>query len=177
MQNQGIDKLSSAVSQYQHWFILASREIEQLRADLQELEKGLNCSDATLLLRTEVTNLKNKVRSPFHQYEMWSPTCAFTPDFSVIYFNIILQYCTFKLATEVRVLCFSRFVNLSPDMIFTCKKVMILLECGELSDVLMFVGFTGHCKINIVHCKSERGGGGVVWPNIRREDCFQKLWV
>jgi protein bicaudal D len=41
--------------------MLASREIEQLRADLQELEKGLNCSDATLLLRTEVTNLKNKV--------------------------------------------------------------------------------------------------------------------
>lgn len=41
--------------------MLASQEIEQLRADLQELEKGLNCSDATLQLRTEVTNLKNKV--------------------------------------------------------------------------------------------------------------------
>jgi protein bicaudal D len=41
--------------------MLASQEIEQLRADLQELEKGLTCSDATLQLRTEVTNLKNKV--------------------------------------------------------------------------------------------------------------------
>jgi len=45
--------------------MLASREIEQLRADLQELEKGLNCSDATLQLRTEVTNLKNKVHECF----------------------------------------------------------------------------------------------------------------
>lgn len=60
-QNQAINKLSSAVSQYQRWFMLASQEIEQLRSDLQELEKGLNCSDATLQLRTEVTNLKNKV--------------------------------------------------------------------------------------------------------------------
>jgi protein bicaudal D len=51
--------------------MLASREIEQLRADLQELEKGLNCSDATLQLRTEVTNLKNKVRV-FHQSEMFT---------------------------------------------------------------------------------------------------------
>lgn len=60
-ENQRLDNLSLAVSQYQQWFMLASREIEQLRADLQELEKGLNCSDATLLLRTEVTNLKNKL--------------------------------------------------------------------------------------------------------------------
>jgi hypothetical protein len=45
--------------------MLASREIDQLRSELQELEKGLNCSDATLQLRTEVTNLKNKVHKCF----------------------------------------------------------------------------------------------------------------
>ncbi|PSN58008.1 Protein bicaudal D [Blattella germanica] len=60
-QNVAIDQLSTVVSQYQQWFMLASKEIEQLRADLQELEKGLTCSDATLQLRTEVTNLKNKL--------------------------------------------------------------------------------------------------------------------
>lgn len=62
--------------------MLASREIEQLRADLQELQKGLNCSDATLQLRTEVTNLKNKVCKCFpsvrnvHVLNVWSCDCS-----------------------------------------------------------------------------------------------------
>lgn len=56
-----LDKLSKIVEQYQQWFTLSSREIEQLKNDLKELESGLNCSDATLQLRTEVTNLKNKL--------------------------------------------------------------------------------------------------------------------
>nr|CAD7399139.1 unnamed protein product [Timema cristinae] len=55
------DQAHAVVMQYKQWFMLASREIEQLRADLAELEKGLNCSDPTLQLRTEVTNLKNKL--------------------------------------------------------------------------------------------------------------------
>ena len=29
--------------------------------------------------------------------------------------------------------------------------------------MLIFVCFTGHCKVNIVNCKAERGGG-VMWP-------------
>lgn len=61
IQDSAIDKLVLIVNQYQQWFLLASHEIEQLRSDLQELEKGLNCNDATLQLRTEVTNLKNKL--------------------------------------------------------------------------------------------------------------------
>ena len=61
LQNKTLDKLTLAVSQYQQWFMLASKEIEQLRSDLQELEKGLTVTDSTLQLRTEVTNLRNKV--------------------------------------------------------------------------------------------------------------------
>lgn len=121
MQHQGINKLSSAVSQYQQWFILASREIEQLRADLQELEKGLNCSDATLLLRTEVTNLKNKVLSPLYRYEMWSPTCDITPDFSVIYCNIILQYCEFTTCSRGQSVMLKAGLGIF-SLIFTCKN-------------------------------------------------------
>lgn len=59
--DHAVDKLSKIVDQYYQWFTLSSREIEQLKNDLKELEKGLNCSDATLQLRSEVTNLKNKL--------------------------------------------------------------------------------------------------------------------
>ncbi|KAK3927546.1 Protein bicaudal D [Frankliniella fusca] len=48
-------------SQFKTWFSIASNELEALHNALKELEKGLNCSDATLQLRTEVTNLKNKL--------------------------------------------------------------------------------------------------------------------
>lgn len=56
-----LDKLTKIVEQYQQFFVLSSKEVEQLKNDLKELESGLNCSDATLQLRTEVTNLKNKL--------------------------------------------------------------------------------------------------------------------
>lgn len=42
---------------------LATREIEQFQKELEQLEKNLNCSDATLQLRTELTDLKNKVNT------------------------------------------------------------------------------------------------------------------
>ncbi|MBZ5797894.1 hypothetical protein K8353_48590, partial [Burkholderia contaminans] len=35
--------------------------IEQLKRDIKELENVTNVSDATLQLRTEITNLKNKL--------------------------------------------------------------------------------------------------------------------
>ncbi|KAJ9592414.1 hypothetical protein L9F63_015934, partial [Diploptera punctata] len=60
-ENEAVEKLGLVISQYQQWFMLTSKEIDQLQVDLQELEKGLTCSDATLQLRTEVTNLKNKL--------------------------------------------------------------------------------------------------------------------
>lgn len=60
-QDKTLDKLTKIVEQYQQFFLLSSKEIEQLKNDLKELESGLNCSDATLQLRTEVTNLKNKL--------------------------------------------------------------------------------------------------------------------
>lgn len=46
---------------FKSWFTIAANELEALQAALKELEKGLNCSDATLQLRTEVANLKNKL--------------------------------------------------------------------------------------------------------------------
>ncbi|XP_060521177.1 protein bicaudal D [Cylas formicarius] len=52
---------SPAMNQYQHWFKLSAHEIEQLKHDIKELEKLSNVSDATLQLRTEITNLKNKL--------------------------------------------------------------------------------------------------------------------
>lgn len=58
-----MDKLNFVISQNNQWLVLASREIEQLQTNIQELEKGLNCPEATMQLRTEVTNLKNKVFS------------------------------------------------------------------------------------------------------------------
>lgn len=56
-----IEKLSLTVNQYQQWFALASKEIEQIRKELEELENELNCSDVTLQLKNELTNVKNKV--------------------------------------------------------------------------------------------------------------------
>lgn len=57
------DKLNEAILQYSNWFTLSSKEIDTLKADLVELQKGLNCSDAMAVLRNEITNLKNKVQS------------------------------------------------------------------------------------------------------------------
>lgn len=55
------EKANQLISQYQQWFKLSSREIDQLKHDLKDLEKLTNLSDATMQLRTEITNLKNKV--------------------------------------------------------------------------------------------------------------------
>ncbi|KAF5291322.1 hypothetical protein FQA39_LY03473 [Lamprigera yunnana] len=66
--SQSIDKKlrspeeeAALILQYQKWFKLSGKEIEQLKVDLQELEKVNNCSDATLQLRNEITNIKNKL--------------------------------------------------------------------------------------------------------------------
>jgi len=40
---------------------MSAREITQLQKDLSELENGLTVSDSTQQLRTELTNLRNKV--------------------------------------------------------------------------------------------------------------------
>lgn len=47
--------------QYHQWSTMSAREIEQLQKDLVDLEKGLTVSDSTQQLRTELTNLRNKV--------------------------------------------------------------------------------------------------------------------
>ncbi|XP_049536183.1 protein bicaudal D isoform X3 [Anopheles darlingi] len=57
------EKMNEAIMQYSNWFILSSKEIDTLRADLVELQKGLNCSDAMTILRNEITNLKNRLLS------------------------------------------------------------------------------------------------------------------
>ncbi|XP_015597670.1 protein bicaudal D isoform X2 [Cephus cinctus] len=56
-----LDKLTQAVVQYHQWSTMSAREIEQLQKDLSELEKGLTVSDSTQQLRTELTNLRNKL--------------------------------------------------------------------------------------------------------------------
>ena len=56
------EKMNEAMLQYSNWFTLSSKEIDTLKADLVELQKGLNCSDAMTVLRNEITNLKNKVK-------------------------------------------------------------------------------------------------------------------
>lgn len=55
------EQASQILNQYHQWFKLSAREIEQLKSDLKELEKISNCSDATLQLKNEITNLKNKI--------------------------------------------------------------------------------------------------------------------
>ncbi|XP_053672124.1 protein bicaudal D [Anopheles nili] len=57
------DKCNEAIMQYSAWFQLSSKEIDTLKSDLAELQKGLNCSDAMTVLRNEITNLKNKLLS------------------------------------------------------------------------------------------------------------------
>lgn len=47
--------------QYHQWSTMSAREVDQLQKDLTELENGLTVSDATQQLRTELTNLRNKV--------------------------------------------------------------------------------------------------------------------
>lgn len=56
-------QLRDAVAQYTSWFSLSSKEIEGLKTDLVELQKGLNYTDAMTSLRNEITNLKNKLLS------------------------------------------------------------------------------------------------------------------
>lgn len=54
-------KSIASLEYYQQWFSLASKEIDQLHHDLEELELQLNSSEETLLLKDELIMLKNKV--------------------------------------------------------------------------------------------------------------------
>lgn len=56
-------KLRDVLTQYTNWFTLSSKEIDGLKTDISELQKGLNYSDAMVTLRNEITNLKNKLLS------------------------------------------------------------------------------------------------------------------
>lgn len=56
-------QLRTIISQYANWFTLSAKEIDGLKTDIAELQKGLNYTDATTTLRNEVTNLKNKLLS------------------------------------------------------------------------------------------------------------------
>lgn len=56
-----VNEANKVITQYQQWFKMSNKEIEQLKKDIRELEKISNVSDATLQLRTEITNLKNKL--------------------------------------------------------------------------------------------------------------------
>ncbi|CAL1682073.1 unnamed protein product [Lasius platythorax] len=56
-----LDKLNQAIVQYHQWSTMSAREVNQLQKDLAELENGLTVSDSTQQLRTELTNLRNKL--------------------------------------------------------------------------------------------------------------------
>ncbi|XP_076621006.1 microtubule-associated protein Bicaudal D isoform X1 [Colletes latitarsis] len=56
-----LDKLNQAIMQYRQWSTMSAREVNQLQKDLAELENGLTISDSTQQLRTELTNLRNKI--------------------------------------------------------------------------------------------------------------------
>ncbi|XP_058795599.1 protein bicaudal D-like isoform X2 [Phymastichus coffea] len=56
-----LDKLNLAVIQYHQWSTMSAQEVQQLQKDLTELERGLTISDSTQHLRTELTNLRNKL--------------------------------------------------------------------------------------------------------------------
>ncbi|XP_043496662.1 protein bicaudal D isoform X1 [Polistes fuscatus] len=56
-----MEKLNQAIMQYHQWSTMSAREVDQLQKDLTELENGLTVSDATQQLRTELTNLRNKI--------------------------------------------------------------------------------------------------------------------
>ncbi|XP_072764739.1 protein bicaudal D isoform X3 [Anoplolepis gracilipes] len=56
-----LDKLNQAIVQYHQWSTMSAREVNQLQKDLAELENGLTVSDSTQQLRTELTNLRNKI--------------------------------------------------------------------------------------------------------------------
>lgn len=55
------EEANKLLGQYQQWFKLSSKEVEQLKEDIKQMEKLTNISDATLTLRNEITNLKNKL--------------------------------------------------------------------------------------------------------------------
>lgn len=52
---------AQAVIQYHQWSTMSAQEVQQLQKDLNELERGLTISDSTQHLRTELTNIRNKV--------------------------------------------------------------------------------------------------------------------
>ncbi|XP_020299242.1 protein bicaudal D isoform X2 [Pseudomyrmex gracilis] len=56
-----LEKLNQAIVQYHQWSTMSAREVNQLQKDLAELENGLTLSDSTQQLRTELTNLRNKL--------------------------------------------------------------------------------------------------------------------
>lgn len=60
-ENSTKEKLRGILIEYNNWFTLSSKEIDGLKLDLIELQKGLNYSDAMTTLRNEITNLKNKL--------------------------------------------------------------------------------------------------------------------
>lgn len=55
------ERLHRTLNSYSNWFALSAKEIDGLKVDLAELQSGLNCSDAMLALRDEITALKNRL--------------------------------------------------------------------------------------------------------------------
>lgn len=62
------EEAQKMIDKYKQWYKLSCKEVEQLRSDIKEMEKLTSVSDSTLQLRTEITNLKNKVLDTEQRY-------------------------------------------------------------------------------------------------------------
>ncbi|KAL7296047.1 hypothetical protein TKK_0010601 [Trichogramma kaykai] len=56
-----LDKLDLAIVQYRQWSEMSAQEVQELQNNLNDIEKGLRISDSTQHLKTELTNLRNKI--------------------------------------------------------------------------------------------------------------------
>lgn len=65
--------------QYHQWSTMSAREVNQLQKDLADLENGLTISDSTQQLRTELTNLRNKVHNILPLFSFFISSSLFLP--------------------------------------------------------------------------------------------------
>lgn len=65
--------------QYHQWSTMSAREVNQLQKDLADLENGLTISDSTQQLRTELTNLRNKVHNILPLFSFFISFSLFLP--------------------------------------------------------------------------------------------------
>lgn len=120
--------LLQAVVQYHQWSTMSAKEVQQLQKDLAELEKGLTISDSTQHLRTELTNIRNKVLREFFLHY----TC--TIELKYLFFVIFITICcsfkwnwSWKVTKQFFSSNFGNSVNLGILYIHVFYNIIILV--------------------------------------------------